>query len=345
MASARMGEQVASALLDIGFGLSRCWEHAPFKAKREGGILDQEVDKFSLLLVHAMSHADIRKAPFRVLPGRRGPGVALISSASSPIYICDIIEDFQARMPKEHCLFAIRRAGGVARYFEPLVSPVDWDRWKNRALAGSPGEGDFLTGFSTVIQGFERAQVIALGRHPNKDVTASSLRKLISDFRAEFESMLAKWRTGDDSWPEQLREGLEIAEVGFEKVTLDRDAYNDARKVVAKCDNVAAKAILGCRGADYEIWEAETVTQLVPQTLVNYRLSRVVRASIGCWAKKEGRAEIAVGAQPDRDLQLSTAEWDANYPSLTSVVDMLLEGRFESCSALLGSRLKENRAT
>ena len=66
-----------------------------------------------------------------------------------------------SRMPEEHWLFAIRREGGVSRYFQPLVSPVDWDRWKDRAFSKSPKEADFLVEFGGIMRGFEKAQVIA----------------------------------------------------------------------------------------------------------------------------------------------------------------------------------------
>src|ERR1017187_10690806 len=104
------GEQVAAALLGIGFGLSRCWDHAAYQSKRKFGILDQEVDKFSLLLVQSLGQADLRKAPFTVYPGRRGPGAALVTADGSLAYICDIIVDFQSQMPEEYQIFTVRGA-------------------------------------------------------------------------------------------------------------------------------------------------------------------------------------------------------------------------------------------
>src|SRR5947209_123181 len=92
-----VGEGVAETIEAVALCLSQCWLTQVYKSKRsKDGILDQEVDKISLLLIDSWARSDLKKfVPFAVVPGRHGPGPALRGAGNKHVYICDIIETFQ----------------------------------------------------------------------------------------------------------------------------------------------------------------------------------------------------------------------------------------------------------
>jgi len=335
-----LGAQLADGLVVDALALSRCWEHPDYQSSRADGILDQEIDKFSLLFFQALKSADIRKVPMTVVPGRRGAGAALHSGKGAPLYVCDVIELFQSAMPTDRHLFSISKPRGVSQYLQPLLSSVDWERWRQRNRSGQPSdEPAFIEDFTGVVREFTEEQIIALGRHPGHDETLRALRFLIRAFGEEFSAFLTALEVSDEVWRENLVEAYKIARVALQKTTSDRDHYTTARASILRSANTKAREVLlRIRISDDDIWEPDGIRcELAPASAVICCFCRVVYSAIASWANRQERPLPKVSQlDPQDELQAAIASWEAMGAEGISVpIDELRNGLFANVTSVL----------
>jgi hypothetical protein len=350
------GPGIADAIIYTAFGLSQCWGTSDYMKGRRDGILDQEVDKFSLLLANTFDKAEelqetncqFPKVPLQTYPGRHGPGLALRTKDPKKLaYFCDLIETFQGVMPKEYHLFSIKQGNGPWRHFEPLVKPMNWDTWRGATSPGShreqppPAVSDLVDGIASAVRGFSPHQVIAFGRHITPQLTAKSIRWLFDRVREEFDSYLNDFGCRVGIWSSHLANLYENAREAQKKAVRDRPEYKYARSVLlAKPTNLATKAILEVRRAAEDIWDVEEVSKLIPICERTYCFTRILRATAHIWASENGHALSGRPIDSDPQLELDDAlrTWEEVMGETFSsvLVGELRQGRvFENKQALV----------
>jgi hypothetical protein len=300
------------------------------------GILDQEVDKAALLLLNAIHQADPQGAffpasPFTILPGRHGPGPALLQANGSALFICDFIDRVQECFP-EVKLFHINRERGVTRYFEPLLNMVAWDRWRARKSADATRLIEELVALCWHLT--ER-QMIAFGRHPTPRDSQEGLRFLHRTFRATFVGLLESFDSNQRALETDLSRAMaelhSIAKTGYVKVTEDGEHYRQAREHILGAEaNCAREAVLACRRAWEDIGRNREWRTLAPKSRALYQFATALRAAArkNCWIADDGSAQ-----SPEDELRLAAACWESEGAAAGAAlpVDQLATGDLNSC--------------
>jgi hypothetical protein len=324
-ADTAMGDAIADTLESVAFGLARCWWRSEYKRRRQKGIIDQEVDKFSLLLINSSERLS---KGFQIFPGRRGPGPA-VRGASGPVYICDLIELFQKQIiPANRALFLTSGGEGDWRYFEPQLKPIDWDRWKERKGRRNQSiDSQFLEDFSSLIEPLSPDEVIALGRHPSPKWTVESLRFLASSFLKEYSALKSQLRAFLDG---RLDEGDRLvftaercfrnAQVACEKISKDPEEYRKARLSIARASDTPAKrALLDCRVSPDEIWEDPAVRELIPKANSTNHLARVIWSTFLIWGRDRDHVNLhgRKASEAENELEGALTDWNTDTLGLT----------------------------
>jgi hypothetical protein len=317
----------------VAFSLARCWEDPSYRGRRRNGILDQEVDKASLLLIHTREKLNLRPSPFTMLPGLHGPGPALRGAdGQPPRYICEVIQLFQGVIPAEHRVFSWSDPALPFQYFQPTLTRTDWDAWVERQQ-GAAREVRSLADFSDLIRVLDVAEIVALGRHPNYKETCRALRTLLADSRGGFLACLAQITDTYDRWWPPLSQAYERTRVASQKVSSDPDDYRNARRLIAEAVESPTKdAILSCRPDPNDIWLRPDVKTLHPKAEGAHLFARLMRSAAWLWAgENEVRLSGRVLDAPAREFQLARDAWHSGgRPELA--FDRLCLGRMPDCA-------------
>jgi len=341
-----LGEGVAETIESVALCLSQCWLAHPYRSKRpQDGILDQEVDKTSLLLINSWAHATQKKiAPFVVIPGRHGPGPALLGTRGRRLFICDVIEIFQKRLPEKYWLFEIVDGEGPWQSFEPTLKQTDWDWWKQAEVrAGHSEDVQFLQDFASIIATLNQRHVIALGRHIDSEKTRRALDSLLSDLHQEFNDFLESCSTDGDSWWQHLNNAYERSRVVGEKAVSDHEDYRSAWLLVLNApDTEAKKAILECRTGSDGIWGAKEVSSQSKKARGAHHFTTAVWAAMRVWAQEQG---VSLRGRRSHDPPQTVAETlqehisilqqTPDFAGIEVPVDEIRGGRASSCVDVL----------
>jgi hypothetical protein len=257
-----LGRKLSLTLLAIADALSRCWESSEYQSKRDrDGILDQEVDKFALLLMHSWPKP---LSPFMQIPGRHGPGPALpeYGKKGEYLYICDVIEMFQQQMPLENRQFEITQGLGPWRNFAPKMKVTQREKWARKYEQDLfPGYDAFVVEFVSLVRELSPEQVIALGRHTSPNDTLKALQSLAAQLTVRAQTMIGDSCRPEEWWLHACTTQT-LAKVIYEKAITDRQHYEEARRIIARRpDGPAKKAILSRRVGSEEIWEHPEIAQ------------------------------------------------------------------------------------
>lgn len=334
----QLGEQLAETLIEVAFGLSRCWWQRDYKNHRPKGILDQEVDKFALLLVNTKEIMGIAKGPVIIAQGRHGSGIALPGTNGHLFYIGDLFEHFLGDLPMEKRLLCWQASeDGPWRYFEPRGTRTDWDGYRERMIEnGDSHRLRIIEEFSVILEGLEPRQVIALGRHPNATETIRAIQKLQRQCKVEFLSFLEHCEGTHPIWSRHLCEAYEIAHVAHDKATSDRELYRTARQhVINVAESETKTAILRCRSGDQDIWENRAIREeLKPLCETLYLLMRIVWTAAQVWADRVGeRIPGRRVPEPAAELAVLMTQWNSSPAGKGFLLptQVLKEGVFKAC--------------
>jgi hypothetical protein len=341
--TAGLGTSLGESISTVALVLTSCWADPRYCRERASeGILDQEIDKSSLLLLNTVREADpsakyFPPSPFTIVPGRHGPGPALILSGGKPQFICDFIESMQQCFP-EGSVFHISRPTGTSRYFEPVVSRVAWDHWKAKKPTHAVELVDQL---GAILTKFSERQTIAFGRHPTPKDSREALNFLHRSFHTSLHAFLEVAPCPSREPPADARGRLDdlhsIALSGYAKVTEDGRHYSAARGIVLDSDETAAReALLGCRGAWEDIARDREWRLLAAKSRAFYYMARAVGAAF--------RIIVQFGDNGNRvspldELKLAGDGWSSEGASASLALPMeeLSVGDFPKCGAALNS--------
>jgi len=348
-----LGRAVAENIIRLAFGLSRCWENADYRKKRdEYGILDQEVDKFALLQVGVVDHAARKFGPhvqftetsLAYLPGRHGHGLGLRGRPGlGPQYVCDIVANIQAAFPSSGpMLFSIRDGRGPWRLFEPMLRITEWDRWVTDGTKYRYLESKVVGDMASLVHRFETGQIIALGRHISPEFTSKAMRWLFDDLRDSYELSIDNMDRPVGSWWHYLsqahEDGLELSK----KAGPDRRLYHEARRAIIQAteDSEAKAAVLECRPDDEEIWESVKVSTLIPACKALASFVEVVWSAVQVGAKLKRiplPKNCRLADEAEDTLRSARKDWEQSPASdgIDIPVDCLLEARYGECRVAL----------
>ncbi len=307
---ARLGAPLGEGLSAIALVLAACWQDPRYQQSRSGeGVLDQEVDKLSLLLFNAMKEADpdgehFCRLPFTTIPGRHGPGPALATNRGRPQFICDVIQIFQKLAPTL-TLFNISRTSERSAYFEPRLTRVAWDQWRSRK---STAAVDFVEAVGGVFSKLSERQAIAFGRHPSLDDSREALRFLHRSFRSSTERLFSTVSTSTEFTPDvsdAVSDLYSIGASGHAKVVSDPGLYTEARAIVRDGDSVAREPLLNSRGAWEDIGRDREWRTLAPKSRALFQLATAIRA--GYRVVKPVEIESAIA--PLDEIAIADAGW------------------------------------
>jgi hypothetical protein len=346
-----VGAGVGETIEGIALLLSQCWLTQSYRTSRPAdGILDQEVDKTALLFMNSWLHSDLKKkAPFAIRPGRHGPGPGLRGTAGRFFYICDVIEEFQAKLPEKYWLFEIVDGDGPWRHFDPKLTHTDWDRWcDDKQRAGRDGEVRFIQEFGNLLRMLTSDQVISLGRHLSSDDTYRALLFLFGEFENGFKGFLNNSSGDAHSWWSHLDAAYESAREAFKKVGTDQDHYRTAWKEVRNApDSDAKSAVLKCRPACDDIWGAKEVSSLSRKAGLAHHLATVIWAAVRLWAQEQGvtlpgrRLHDPQETVPETlAKQLKVLEQTQDFPGMEVLVGKIRTGKLSSCHDSLRESLE-----